>query len=65
MNRKQIITATVLYILWNAIIYFAFAFTQWDINPENWEEISRLGDVLLGWVIGLIIYPLVKTNNTK
>lgn len=31
-----------LTILGNILIFLLFAFTQWDINPNNWGEGDRV-----------------------
>ena len=49
--KKLIIIATLF-------IYFCFAFTMWQWNPEQWDESKRFGFILS--LIGalLVVYPI-------
>ena len=53
------------YIIATAIVYFCFAFTIWQWNPEQWDESKRFGFILL-WLGALaMVYPLneiIKLN---
>lgn len=41
-----------LAILGNILIFLLFAFTQWDINPINWGEGTR---VLCAFIMAAVI----------
>lgn len=37
-NILKILTALGLWLVLLTIVYFAFAFGKWDLNPANWVD---------------------------
>jgi hypothetical protein len=56
------------YLIATVIVYFCFAFTTWQWNPEHWQESKRFGFILL-WLGALAMaYPLnqiIKLNKQE
>jgi hypothetical protein len=41
-----------VFIAANAIVFLAFAFVTWEINPANWEAGTRALSVIIGPMFG-------------
>lgn len=65
MSRKKIITATVLYLLWNVLLYASFAVVIWKTNLSEWKIEQRYLYVGFAWFVGLFIYAFVSINKPK
>jgi len=56
-----------LTAFFNAMVFFYLlvVFYQWDWNPKNWGEISRLAYVMFAPVISLAVYGYTTENQEK
>lgn len=53
MKNKHIIA---IGIIGEAILYFLFAFSLWDLNPETWNEATRCIFAFISFaVVGFVI----------
>lgn len=53
-----------LPILGNILVFLLFAFSQWDINPNNWGEETR---VICAFIMAVVlsfslIYAVIENN---
>jgi hypothetical protein len=46
------IKSVIAFIVVNAIVFLAFAFVTWEINPANWEVGTRALSVIIGPMFG-------------
>jgi hypothetical protein len=46
------IKSVIAFIVFNALTFLAFAFITWEINPANWEPITRALSVTIGGMLG-------------
>lgn len=44
---KQLILSLIVFFTALAVIFFAFAFFQWSLNPKEWGAGIRLAFVLI------------------
>jgi len=42
MSKKQIKTACLLSLSVMGLLFLAFAFSQWSLNPKQWGDVSRV-----------------------
>jgi hypothetical protein len=52
----------------NVVLYLAFAFIAWEINPANWNSGGRALAVVLGAVVGALLAVMAmdhKSGGTK
>lgn len=54
--QTKILFTFLPYILGYIIAYGAIAFMAWDRNAGNWMFGDRMFAVILGWVIGSMLY---------
>ena len=54
-----------LTILGNILIFLLFAFAQWDINPNNWGEGTRILCAFIMAVVLLISFMYSIWENNK
>jgi hypothetical protein len=47
------------FIAGNVVLYLAFAFIAWEINPENWNSEGRALAVVFGAEVGVLLAALV------
>ncbi len=62
---KFIITIAVIYLVWMALVFGAFAFGQWSLNPALWSKDSREVCALLSIVVGFIISAIASAYIDK
>jgi len=56
------------FITGNVVLYLAFAFIAWEINPANWNSGGRALAVVFGAMVGVLLAALVmnpKLGETK
>lgn len=54
-----------LTILGNILIFLLFAFAQWDVNPNNWGEGTRILCAFIMAVVLLISFMYSIWENNK
>jgi len=47
------------FIAGNVVLYLAFAFIAWEINPANWDSGGRALAVVFGAGVGVLLAVLV------
>jgi hypothetical protein len=51
------------FIAGNVMLYLAFAFIAWEINPANWNSGGRALAVVFGATTGVLLAVLVMKPN--
>ena len=51
------------FIAGNVVLYLAFAFIAWEINPANWNSGGRALAVVFGATTGVLLAVLVMNPN--
>ena len=51
------------FIAGNVVLYLAFAFIAWEINPANWNSGGRALAVVFGATTGVLLAALVMNPN--
>ena len=70
-NLLNALLAAGITLGWWLIIYFMFAFVQWDFNPAKWSQDSRFFYSFVGGFFGLaggimiLLVFLLKVKNLK
>ncbi len=62
---KPIIYAIVIYLFFVLLVFFAFSFVRWDINPYTWGKDARGGYVVLCGLCMFFIPLITHTLNDK
>lgn len=52
---KSLLIFMLCEVLWCALLYGVWSFTQWDSNPSHWTEGARGAIAYFGIAMGLII----------
>lgn len=56
------------FITGNVVLYLAFAFIAWEINPANWNSGGRALAVVFGAMVGVLLAVMAmghKFGETK
>jgi hypothetical protein len=56
------------FIAGNVVLYLAFAFVAWEINPANWNSGGRALALVLGAATGILLAAMAvdpKLGETK
>ena len=56
------------FITGNVVLYLAFAFVAWEINPANWNSGGRALAVVFGAAVGVLLAVMAmdhKFGETK
>lgn len=59
MKNKHIIA---IGIIGEAILYFLFAFSLWDLNPETWNEETRFIFAFISFAVAAFVIMSIGIN---
>jgi uncharacterized membrane protein HdeD (DUF308 family) len=63
--QKKIAFTFLPYILGYAIAYALLAFTVWDRDAGHWMFSDRLFGIILGWVLGSMLYVRFEHDRVR